>query len=545
MNAHPLALSVTILTALLLPAGAAAATDPAMPAPQLLLTRSSVVPGSPVGNVASMTDVDITSGGWLAKTTTWIAGQYYNMVVANGQAGMYQTQDLGAGKSLFTFKPSLDRNASGQTSVVGLVDLGGAVYVEAVLVDGVSVLQQADALIASGVPAGALWSLLDGATITDDGRLVVLGYVYDPAEPGNDKGVLVSYPLLPDLSLGPATLLMGEGSVIDQGIVEWMPGVADMGWEVTSSGHVMLNVGYKGVVPGWSGPPAIVLNGVTLALDGAPSLVTGRDWILNSWSDTLDVAESGSWAFRAKVTGGFDGSLDVLVHDGKVLALEGQPLPGMPGTELRYSFAPRVSDKGQVLWMARFVQDNKFHEALFVDDQLVAWEGQLADDGHAIASFVLNPRQFDISPDGSTVLFTANRDDGEFALYQQTLGPWASLGGSLAGTGALTPKLSGHGSLSVGTQTDVTLFDAKPNTLAGLFLGFSQLDLPFKGGVLVPAPDVIAPSLPVNGSGQLLVTFPFPAGMPSGTSLWWQGWVLDAAAIKGFSATNCLLSETP
>lgn len=47
-----------------------------------------------------------------------------------------------------------------------------------------------------------------------------------------------------------------------------------------------------------------------------------------------------------------------------------------------------------------------------------------------------------------------------------------------------------------------------------------------KGGVLVPSPDVVL-TLTVDPEGGLSLTLPWPDGLPSQVSLWWQVWIPD------------------
>jgi hypothetical protein len=78
-----------------------------------------------------------------------------------------------------------------------------------------------------------------------------------------------------------------------------------------------------------------------------------------------------------------------------------------------------------------------------------------------------------------------------------------------------------------------------------MVLGLSQLAAPFKGGTLHPTPDVIIPSLPLDGSGATTLSFPWVPGVPTGVSFYCQGWVPDVAGIVGFSATNGLRGTAP
>ncbi|RKY20883.1 MAG: hypothetical protein DRQ55_06100 [Planctomycetota bacterium] len=532
------------LAAALLLTPLALAGDPTQPAAELLLTRGTPLPGSPAGGaVVSVADVDASDDGYVASATT---GLFADIVVVNGQWGAHAGQDLGGGRTLWRFEASIDRDAAGRTSVVIVSELDGPVYEAGVMIDDALVLTEGTAISGPGLPAGTAWEWFQGANLTDDGRLVVSGWVPDPQDPSDDVMLMASYDVLPDGTLDAApSILRVEGEALDQGVVEWLPAVADMGWEATASGRLMHVVNYAGEGL-FAGPFGIVLDDVTLALEGAPSLVPGRNWKLDAWEDQLDVSETGSWAFLAQVDGGFDG-LQVLVHDGVVIAQEEQPLLGQPGTEIDKLGGPRVADNGNLFWYARWTESSgaSVREGLFLNDQLVVQPGQLSGDGHSIAAVFSSPRRFDISPDGQSIIFTVERDDGEWALYEQEIGPWISLGQGLAGVGGIAPRLAGHGDQSVGAATTISLYDALPSSVAHVILGLSQLGLPHKGGVLCPNPDVLVLGLPIDANGELALSFAFPSGVPAGTDLWWQIWVQDAAAPHGLSASNCIRSTSP
>jgi len=120
---------------------------------------------------------------------------------------------------------------------------------------------------------------------------------------------------------------------------------------------------------------------------------------------------------------------------------------------------------------------------------------------------------------------------------------WTDLGQGLAGTAGV-PVLAGTGSLTPGSSNDVTLSGALAGASSTLVIGLSSFEAPFKGGVLVPSPDVLL-GLPVDGAGGATLPFTWPAGVPSGTMLWWQWWIVDPAGPSGLAASNGLLSTSP
>ncbi len=122
------------------------------------------------------------------------------------------------------------------------------------------------------------------------------------------------------------------------------------------------------------------------------------------------------------------------------------------------------------------------------------------------------------------------------ARAQVCCDPWTDLGQSLPGTHG-APLLEASGSLAELTQVTLDLDNALENSQAWLIIGVAQLGAPFKGGVLVPTPDVVLP-LVTNAAGMLGFTATFPAGLPVGTQLLLQCWIQDPAAVAGYAASN-------
>ncbi|HZM00689.1 MAG TPA: hypothetical protein VFD43_10600 [Planctomycetota bacterium] len=130
--------------------------------------------------------------------------------------------------------------------------------------------------------------------------------------------------------------------------------------------------------------------------------------------------------------------------------------------------------------------------------------------------------------------------------YIATLQPeaWKRLAGGTAGVNG-TPVLYGTGTLQGGSTATLTLTHGKPFGSATLIVGLSALNAPFKQGLLVPQPDKLLFGLPLDGDGRFHAEFTWPAGLPSGVSLWHQAWIADAAAPAGFASSNGLQSTAP
>ncbi|MCB9898245.1 MAG: hypothetical protein H6825_09605 [Planctomycetes bacterium] len=121
---------------------------------------------------------------------------------------------------------------------------------------------------------------------------------------------------------------------------------------------------------------------------------------------------------------------------------------------------------------------------------------------------------------------------------------FTDLGGGVEGESGL-PELFVQGELVAHTPITFSLARAALRTPATLVLGLSRLDAPFKGGVLVPAPDVLLPLGTTNDEGTLDVSAVWPDGVPSQTAFFMQCWLPDAAAAQGFAASNAVQADVP
>jgi subtilisin family serine protease len=114
----------------------------------------------------------------------------------------------------------------------------------------------------------------------------------------------------------------------------------------------------------------------------------------------------------------------------------------------------------------------------------------------------------------------------------------------LGGSGGV-PVLTGVSTLLTGDPIELVMQKALENSTSTLVVGVSALFASFKGGTLVPHPDLLLIGLPVDGSGRLVLQGTWPPGIPSGTGIWFQHWVTDQAGPAGFSASNGLGGTVP
>ena len=150
--------------------------------------------------------------------------------------------------------------------------------------------------------------------------------------------------------------------------------------------------------------------------------------------------------------------------------------------------------------------------------------------------------------DGDTllvgVLAGSMRSQGRAYVLRglQGLVDWIPVGGGVAGGGA--PCTFGTGTPSVGASAQVTLVGALPGKPGWLVLGLDRINVPFKGGIMVPAPQLLVPLL-TDATGSKVFGWTWPPGLPPGLVLSLQHWIADAGAPDGLAGADALSVKVP
>lgn len=132
-------------------------------------------------------------------------------------------------------------------------------------------------------------------------------------------------------------------------------------------------------------------------------------------------------------------------------------------------------------------------------------------------------------------------------LMNRTYGPtspFLDLGQQLPGTNGYPIQLA-SGTLLPGDPYAFELLNGKPDGSTSYVVGFSQADIPFKGGTMVPSVDVLITPLPMDGNGDLTLTGPWPSGIPSGFTFYLQFWFQDDGGVFGRAGSNALRVTAP
>lgn len=146
---------------------------------------------------------------------------------------------------------------------------------------------------------------------------------------------------------------------------------------------------------------------------------------------------------------------------------------------------------------------------------------------------------------GGYELWLSCMSRGIAVLTIENVSPWTKLGGSISGS-AGTPVLAGAGNFAGQSNVQLTLSHARPNVPnSALIIGATQLGIPYFGGTLIPAPNLVITGLPTGPSGGWQLSGAIPPGIPAGTSLYFQVWLPDPNAVLGLAASNGLKATTP
>ena len=154
----------------------------------------------------------------------------------------------------------------------------------------------------------------------------------------------------------------------------------------------------------------------------------------------------------------------------------------------------------------------------------------------------------DLDEDGVLdVAITDTYDESARVLLNHTYGPgspFVDLGGPLGGPDGGRPILMADGTPVYGEPIAFALAEGRPLATSGLVLGVSRLDAPFKGGVMVPFPDVVLGPVPLDAQGRCTLAGPW-LGLSGGWDFWAQWWIVDPIGPKGFTASTTVQVSVP
>ncbi|MHC5212801.1 MAG: FG-GAP repeat domain-containing protein, partial [Planctomycetota bacterium] len=149
----------------------------------------------------------------------------------------------------------------------------------------------------------------------------------------------------------------------------------------------------------------------------------------------------------------------------------------------------------------------------------------------------------DFDGDGVDDVAASVTDSNHVAMLYSNEGPWTPLTKGLAGTNGI-PRQLGTGTLESFAPYEFTLRDARESSFVLYFVGVAQLNVPFKGGTMVPDPLLPALLFETDPAGTLALSGAWPPGASGGTIVL-QFWVIDPAGPLNYAASNALSASIP
>ena len=529
------------LAAAALLAPAAAAGDPDLYPVDVLVIEGQVVAG--VGAVTSIGNLAVTNGGdWIVEVDTDNANTDTDgaLLTAAGllvQEGAALAEPAGASLDFFD---SVVRNDGGRGGYNHSLDgTSGSNDDTAVYLDDDLLVQEGQLSNAAGLSLGTPYIGFFDVKVNDSDDLLVMASVDDPAISSTVDRVLVILQEDGAGNLTSETVVAKEGDVLpgqSEQVADFETGPHNVAFN--DAGQVLFIADLTGDT---ATDHALYRDATLLAQEGRPSPVPLRAWSSLSLAE-VDLNNSGGWVVSGSLDG--DAATNALIAvNGAKLVQEGDTVqPGATPWQLTsFGSGPvHLADNGTVLWYGVWDDpDTTRNKGLFLNDRLVVQEGVTQVAGSTVDTLRGIQDGYDLSDDGQWMAFEAVLADGREGVFRIFVGPWTSLGSSLAGTGGVSPDLAGLGSLSPGALNSLEISDAAPSALMIVVVGNTAANVPFFLGNLVPTPTVIRYFF-TNASGELTLPFVLPV-IPPGFDLYVQGWIDDPGAVAGVSGTNAVL----
>jgi hypothetical protein len=307
---------------------------------------------------------------------------------------------------------------------------------------------------------------------------------------------------------------------------EFLDNAAELAMTVSQSGMaVQVDVDVINSLTGHHVPTGVTVRNMILLVEayteGGEPLLSLGDQVIHELGGVGDPAQ-GYYAglpgrFFGKVNHDASGAGPTFFTDATGIQFDNR-IPALATDSSSYSFlAPAVGETVQV--QARLIYRRAFR--FLVDAK------QWTQDGHG------NPLEDVASPHYGHLMELAADTVG-------VTGHWSNLGSAKAGIAGV-PVLQGEGPLTPDSHNALQLDHARADATAFLVAGLSALNVPFKGGTLVPAPEVLV-AFTTDGEGSLTVPFVWRSNLPAGLELTYQMWIEDDTSAFDLAASNGLQS---
>jgi hypothetical protein len=239
------------------------------------------------------------------------------------------------------------------------------------------------------------------------------------------------------------------------------------------------------------------MNARLIAREGSPSPVEGRTWgALEDFA--LDLDARGSWTLRAQLDDSDASNDEVLVHNGHVVAREGDVLAATAPYPLESLGRGRgvLDDHGHVLWFGAWHDPSTpgEDEALFVDNRAEVRTGETIVAGSVLADLEASVRSYSVDAEFSRYVaflgILADGTKGAFLLDRADVEVYCSAKpNSLGALPVIQPSNLGVPSATLGHNFAIQAMFLTTSSLSVFFYSTDgPLALPFHGGTLCVQP---------------------------------------------------------
>ncbi|MCA8981281.1 MAG: hypothetical protein H6831_02590 [Planctomycetes bacterium] len=467
-----------------------------------------------VGNITNIERMSVNSAGqWVIEVDTDNPNTNIDHAILSSVGyGNSEGQPLAmpVGATLFS-TASVDIN--GGDELAFSFYLGGAVSSSdnrGVYWNNNLVLQKGSLTTAPGFGTGTVIVDLGTTVLNDSNQMLLVVGVNDPGLPSSYDRALLR------LDTDGAGNLVSQTAVVKKGDLRGngpFP-VSNLNtslhsFDLNDSGQA-LYIAHMTTTGG--GDTGIFLDSATIAEEGQPSPIAGRNW--QNLGLDLSLNNNGEWAFTGTLDGDFMTNA-VIEKNGAIFRQEGDILPESGGFGLDGFGHVDLADNGKLLWLGAW--NTQTEMALFLDDTPLVIPGVTTIGGqlvqHLIGPGIIgDPGGYAISDNGRWVIFEAALTGGLQGAFLMEIPPEADIicvgdgtydlgsgpvtcpcvNESTLGAGEGCKNSQGHGAiLSVTGSFKVANADAvfaasqaRPSQPGMLVQGATLTALPFKDGIL-------------------------------------------------------------
>jgi hypothetical protein len=267
--------------------------------------------------------------------------------------------------------------------------------------------------------------------VTDDGEVIAIATVNDSELPGTVHRAIVRLtkdPKSGDVTEDAVMWRHGDAPGTEPGVTFDQVNSASESFAINVHGDVIYSAPLNNSPSDTNG--GLYVNDTLLTRKGDPSPVAGSNYgNIGTGTTRVDLNDHGDYIFLSTLTDQPTATNMAIIRnnvftDGpdELVVQRGDAVPGVPGETIESfggSVQPHVTNKGDVVWYARFTGDSTTNQGIFVNDQLIIQKGVTTVDGKLITTVAGTVSASNgltqglvVSDDGRYVLIRAQFVDG-------------------------------------------------------------------------------------------------------------------------------------